>query len=214
MITAWLTFTASLRLTFWRIGTLLIGNVLWLLLTLLIVTAPPASAGLHYLARRLTDPEEEDRTTWRHFFEGLKIYWLLSWQVAGLNWGIGMVLIVNLFFYVQSPQLPIQLIAVVIFYIFLVWLEMQLYLFPLLIEQQDKSIRLIFKNALLLTIKNPGFTFTFGLLLLSMLLVSSALGGPIFLILFSFIAIGRTYATRRMLGIGLDERPVPRFGSK
>ena len=208
MTASWLTFTAAIRLTFWRIGTLLLGNVFWLLLTLLIVPGPPASAGLHHLTRRLVDPEQEDYTTWRHFFDGFQAYWLLSWQVTGLNLAIGIVLLVNFFFYFFSPNQYVQLIAIPMFYAVLVWLGMQIYLFPLLIEQSDKSIRLIFKNALLLTIKNPGFTFTFGLLLLSMILVCTALGGPVLLILFAFLAVGRTYATCRLLGIDLERRVV------
>ena len=85
------------------------------------------------------------------------------------------------------------------FYLVLIWSGAQLYLFPLLIEQQDKRIRLIFKNALFLTLKNMTFTFVFGLLLISMVLVSSTLTGPILLILISFVAVGKVLATQKML---------------
>ena len=89
MVSAWLVFVASFRLTFQRIGLLLIANILWWLLSLPLITWPPATAGLFYVVRRLTNLDESEQTTWRHFFAGFREYWLTSWQLMVVNVAMG-----------------------------------------------------------------------------------------------------------------------------
>jgi uncharacterized membrane protein YesL len=202
MVTGWLVFVATLRLTYRRIGLLLVVNLLWWLCALPVVTWPPATAGLHHVARRLTQPDEDEQTTWRHFFEGFKQYWRAGWQVAALNLIVLLVLAVNIYFYLSLLAPGLRLISLPFIYLLLLWAGMQLYLFPLLIEQQDKRIRLIFKNAFLLTTQNMGFTLALGLLLISMILVASTLTGPVLLILISFLAVAKVLATQYVLRKG------------
>ena len=166
---------------------------------MLLITWPPATAGLHYVTHRLTRPDKDEQTTWRHFFAGFRQYWRASWQVAVSNLIILLVLVVNIGFYVNLSTPGLRLISVPLFYLLLLWMGMQLYLFPLLIEQEDKHIPLIFKNAFLLTARNMGFTLVLGLLLISMILVASTLAGPVLLILISFLAVAKVIATQKML---------------
>jgi uncharacterized membrane protein YesL len=201
MEAAWLVFMASIRLTFQRIGLLLVTNSLWWLLSLPLLTWPPATAGLYHVARRLTRPEEAEETTWRHFFDGFRQYWLRSWQLMGLNLLLGGVIVVSFLFYLAREQLALRLVAAPVFYILLLWLGMQLYLFPLLIEQQQKDIRLVFKNAFILALGNVTFTLVLGLLLLSVILVSSTLTGPVLLILISFLAVAQTLGLQHLLQV-------------
>lgn len=199
MATAWLVFMASFRLTFQRIGLLLATNILWWLLTLPLITWPPATAGLFHVVRRLTNLDESEQTTWRHFFEGFRYYWLKSWQLMAINLVMGFVIIFGFIFYFNQTQSPLRFVSVPVFYIVLLWSSMQLYLFPLLIEQKDKRIRLVFKDALVLALGNPIFTIVFGLLLISVVLVTSTLTGPALLILISFLAVAQTLGLQEML---------------
>jgi uncharacterized membrane protein YesL len=205
MDTAWLVFVAALRLTFHRIGLLLVINVLWWLLMLPLITWPPATAGLFHVVRRLTRLEESEQTTWRHFFAGFKLYWLKSWQLMAINLAIGFVIIVSFLFYLARSQFLLRLVSVPIFYIMLVWLGMQLYLFPLLIEQKNKQIKLIFKNAIVLALGNVVFTAVLGLLLLSVILVTTTLSGPLLIILISFLTVSQTLALQELLGVRYQE---------
>ncbi len=75
---------------------------------------------------------------------------------------------------------------------------MQLYLFPLLIEQQDSRVTLIFRNALILSLAHPGFTFVLNLLLAGVTVLSAVLTGPILFILFSFLASAQTKALQEL----------------
>jgi len=202
MATAWLVFLASFRLTFQRIGLLLATNILWWLLTLPLITWPPATAGLFHVVRRLTNLDESEQTTWRHFFEGFRYYWLKSWQLMAINLILGLVIVYGFIFYFNQTGSILRYVAIPVFYMMLLWISMQLYLFPLLIEQKDKQIRLIFKNALVLALGNPIFTIAFGLLLVSVILVTTIPlnGGPLLLILISFLAVAQTLALQEMLG--------------
>jgi uncharacterized membrane protein YesL len=199
MTNAWLVFRAALILTFQRIGLLLVTNILWWLLSLPLVTLPPATAGLFYVVRRLTDINESEQTTWRHFFEGFKYYWLRSWQLMAINLAIVAVIMISFLFYFNREQTALRLIAVPVFYIMLLWLGMQLYLFPLLITQEVKQLRLMFRNALVLVAGNVIFTVVLGLLLLSVVLVAAALAGPVLFILISFLAVAQTLALQQCL---------------
>lgn len=202
MESAWLTFTASLRLTFRHIGLLLIVNILWWLFSLLLITWPPATAGLFTVARRIVNPDEDDleETTWHHFFIGFKQYWLNSWPLAIVDLAGVIVIGIVFLFYFNNNIAILRLIAVPVFYIGLIWIGLQLYLFPILIAQETKDIRLVFKNAYILMMRNIIFSITFGLLLLSVILVSSTLLGPILLILISFLAVAQTLGLKHVMG--------------
>ena len=199
MLRAWLVFRDAVRLTFQRIGLLLTLNILWWLLSLLLLTWPPATAALYHVSRRLTNIEVSEQTTWRDFFEGMRQYWLKSWQLALGDLALGGVISFGFWFYFNLEHTMLRWVALPIFYIFLVWLGMQLYLFPLLIEQSDKRIRLIFRNAFFLALGNVGLTAWLGLLLLAVILVSSVLTGPVLLILISFLAVAQTLAVQEIL---------------
>ncbi len=77
----WESVSTASRL-FWRhLGMLVVANILWLLLSLLIVTWPAATAGLFYLVRRVVQeeldaPPQEARLG--DFWDGFRQYWLRS----------------------------------------------------------------------------------------------------------------------------------------
>jgi len=199
MVSAWFLFIESFRFTFRRIGLLLIVSLLWWLLSLPLITWPPATAGLFYVVQRLTDINVSEQTTWRHFFEGFRQYWLVSWQLTAINVALGGVIVVSLLFYLGRSEFALRMISVPVFYILLLWLGVQLYLFPLLIMQQPKQIKLIFKNALILSLRNVSFSLVLWLLLLSMALVISTLTGPLLIMLVAYLAVAQTLALQALL---------------
>ena len=197
---AWLVFVAALRHTFHRIGLLLVVNMLWWLFSLPLLTWPPATAGLFYVTQRLTDVNLSEQTTWRHFFSGARMYWRSSWLLAAVNLAVIAIISLNLLFYLNRSQVIWRSIAGPVFLILLFWVAIQLYLFPILLAQKRGGIKLMFKNACILSIQNMGFTVVLGLLLLSVILISTTLAGPVFLILISFLAVAQTLALQEVLG--------------
>ena len=93
----WESVATASRL-FWRhLGMLLVANILWLLLSLLIVTWPAATAGLFYLARRVVREElgsspEEARLA--DFWDGFRRYWLRSTLLMAIDLaGLGLIFV-------------------------------------------------------------------------------------------------------------------------
>ena len=78
----------------------------------------------------------------------------------------------NAFFYLSRCSGWLRLISLPWFYALTFWLISQIYVFLLLIEQHDKRILLIFKNALVLTLQNPLFTLIISLLLILSMVVT------------------------------------------
>ncbi len=199
MGTAWQTFKDSLRLTFEHIGLLIVLNFLWWLLLLPVVTWPPATAGLFHVVRRLTILQESEQTTWRHFFEGMRLYRWTSWKLAAADLALGIILVVNVLFYNNRSQTVLRLLAWPMLSFLFLWGAMQLYLFPLLIEQEEKRITLVFRNAFLLTLGHLPFSLFFGLFLVVVIAVGFVLAGPVLLLVISFLAVAQTLGLQALL---------------
>ncbi len=180
-------------------------------LTLIAILAGgPAMAGVH----NLTNPiPHERRIEFSYFWEGFRRYYLKSWQTLGL-WVVGVVtLAVNIWFYRMWWQqgTQIAIVPVILFlWIMVLWLGIQPYLFPLLMEQEDKRVLLVFKNAILLALVNPGFTVLVIVLLGATLLLSLIFPPLLLLVTFSLAALVDNRAIVQLM-IRLEEQRA-RYG--
>jgi len=171
-------------------------NLAWLGLSLLVVTAPPATAGVYYLANQLAKGET---VSFSLFVQGMRRYFRRSWLLAIIAVVISVLLVGNILFYANFANQWVRLISVFWGYVLLFWLAMLIYLFPLLIEQSDKSLLLILRNAALLVLDNLAFTLTLGILLLLFLLLNVALAVPLFLMAMSGLALIQSKALLTVL---------------
>ncbi|MBA3450158.1 MAG: YesL family protein [Chloroflexia bacterium] len=190
------------RLLWRRLGLLVLANVLWLLLSLPIVTWPAATAGLFTLARRVV-AEELDDAPWNSrisdFWDGFRTHWRRSSLLTVIDLaGLG-VIAVALVFYGRSAAEPIRWLAGPIALIGLVWLAAQLYVFPLLLERTANRPWEIMREALLMTLGYP--LSSLSLLLTSLIIAVPAivLAGPVLFVLFSAMAMVQTVALRQHL---------------
>jgi len=214
------TFWKSVRELFDDLFVLAIINILWVLvnaLALLIIAAAyysgsfalialamllsalsfgPSNAGLYTIAERVT----EGRTSsWRDFFAGLRANAKLSWQVYGL-WMFGLVVLVfNLQFYSLNGSQVSAFLTVLFLYLVVVWFGILIYIGPLMLIQTDKRIRVIARNAALMTFGRP--LFTLGTLLLMAVIVVTSIWLVIllFTITFSFLALWGFRATLTLI---------------
>jgi len=168
------------------------GQFLVLLLPLILIAilaGGPAMAGVHHLTNPIP---HEKRIEFSYFWQGFKCYYMKSWQVLAL-WVVGTVtLAVNIWFYRMWWQqgTQIAIVPVILFlWIMVLWLGIQPYLFPLLLEQEDKGVLLIFKNAILLALVNPGFTVVLMALLGATLLLSLIFPPLLLLVTLSLMAL-------------------------
>lgn len=214
------TFWKSVRELFDDLFILAIINVLWVLinapaflilgaavssgsfgliglaLLLSVISLGPSNAGLYTVAERVT----EGRTSsWRDFIAGLRANAKRSWQVYGL-WMIGLILILfNLQFYGLNGSQLSAFVSIIFLYLLVVWLGILIYLGPLMLIQIDKRLRVLARNAVLMTIGRPLFTLG-TLILMAIILVSSIwLVILLFMATFSFLALWGFRATLTLI---------------
>lgn len=199
---AWDLLLLALRLLWRRVGLLLLANLLWLGLSLLVITWPAATAGLFYLARRVAEEEltaDPQPATIDDFWIGFRQYWRRS-SILAIGDLAGLALIVlALRFYGESTVTPLSWLVGPITLIGLAWAGAQFYIYPLLIQRSDTRVRLVMREAFLMAISYPLNTYSLLLTTLILSIAATILAGPILLIFFSFIAILQTIVLRAIL---------------
>lgn len=133
---------------------ILMANMLWALFTIPLLTAPPAAAGLYYVTNQLA---HDQPVTWRTFFEGFRQYFWLSWRWALFNLLILAILLSNVVFYTEMEGDIFFWVRAIFIALMLIWLLIQTYTFPLLIEQTEARILLALRNSVGLFAFNPKY---------------------------------------------------------
>jgi len=119
-----------------------------------LIPAPPITAALYHVASHLA---REKRIEFNYFWQGFRSYFGLSWKVAGVLLLIGALLTFDVVFYLRSENTIFSIIGFLGLWALAFWLAIQVYVFPLMVFQEDKSLKTILKNASLLTLAYPIF---------------------------------------------------------
>lgn len=145
----------------------------------LMLAPNPATAGVYYVTHRIA---RERRVYFSDFIQGMRRYFFRSLLLLLANLLLFALLLTNLLFYLYNPwQLTILRYAALMWaYGLLLWVEMQLYALPLLMEQDNKSILIVLRNAALLVMSDPLYTTIFLVLLFGTTALSVFLTIPIF----------------------------------
>jgi hypothetical protein len=173
---------AALRDTWNDLLTTALVNLLWTLLTVLIIPGPPATLALFYVGHRLAHGEPTDPGD---FLRALRRYFGLGWRWGLLNGAVLFLLIGDVILTARLSQSDVARLAQGFYLAVLgVWLLLQLYTLPFLFEQETPSLKLALRNSAVMLGRNVGFSVVWGLALAGMLLagtlfflVSLAAGG-------------------------------------
>jgi hypothetical protein len=185
---------------------LLVGlSVLWWLGTVLVVTAAPATAGLHLVANRMANYKRVDAG---FFWEGARRQVKRSWLLYAGNVVLLLAVFVNINFYVNGTVAWMQIVGVMWIWILLFLLLGGQYLFPLLCQQDDPSVKLVARNAILLALRHPLYSFLLFLFQLLIIAISVVLAFPIFLLTPGFVAVAANVGLVGLLQ-ELDLAPPP-----
>jgi hypothetical protein len=198
----WELFILTLRLFWRRMGLLLAANLLWLGLSLLVVTWPAATAGLFYLARRLAEEEltaDPQPAVIGDFWVGFRRHWRHSSALAVGDLAAGVAIVLAMRFYGTSTIALLNWLAGPITLIGLAWAGAQLYLYPLLIERAEHRPWAVAREAFLIAISYPLSTISLLLTALALAIGATLLAGPILLVFFAFLALMQTMALRAIL---------------
>jgi uncharacterized membrane protein YesL len=161
-------------------GPLIVANVLWFALTLPLVTAPPAAAGLYYVTNQLAHRRSAN---WRTFFEGFRTYFWLGWRWGLVNLLVLSVIGANYWFYARIVLNRAEWIEGIFLSLAMLWGILQTYTFPLLLEQKDRRMVTAVRNSVVLYLKYPAFSIGLAVLVLLLLVVSSLLLQPAWIFL-------------------------------
>lgn len=176
---------------------LVVFNFFWLILTIPVITAPPAAAGLFYATRSIAHRKE---TTWKTFFEGFRDFFWLSWRWGLTNLFITMLLVSNIMFYSGIEASWASWLQGTFFALLILWICFSVYPFPLLLEQEDRRVRIAFRNSVVLMLKSPVRFLGIGFILFGIGLLSTILLLPgWFVITASLIAFIANAATITLL---------------
>jgi uncharacterized membrane protein YesL len=136
----------SFREVWQELWTILIIQVLFLLGTILIVTAPPVTLALFFYGNQIAHGE---RTTERDFLQAIRRYWKPAWR-----WGLINLLTIGVLtgdYYLIGKMVTNSNQANLIqgFYITVLasWLLLQLFTLPFLFEQEQPSVLQALRNA-------------------------------------------------------------------
>jgi uncharacterized membrane protein YesL len=188
---------------------------MWLtiyILSLPLITLPAATGALFYLVH-LVVLEERDLDPHparvSDFWAGLRIYgWRATW-LGLLDFAALIVLVISMWFYLWNSLEILRFLAGPTLIIFIVWLAMQLYLFPLLIVYPEEPIRAIIRRAFFLVLGYPLDSLMLVIWLLLLTALSIAMAGPALLLLFSTLALIQTMILR-LIRIAREEIPASR----
>jgi uncharacterized membrane protein YesL len=129
-----------------------------------LIPVPPITGALYYVASLIA---REKRIEFGYLWQGFKSHFGLSWKIGGVILVSAIILVIDISFYFGSDNIVFSVIGFLGLWAVLFWLAIQIYLFPLSFIQEDKSLRLILKNASLLTLAYP--VFALGILIVTVL---------------------------------------------
>ena len=157
---------------------MMVINLLWWFCWLTVVLGPPATFGMYYATNQLAHGSSLGP---RGFFAGMRHYFFRSWQWMLINLAVGVIIAVDLFFYQEQSAGWAQLMRIVLIGLALLWLVIQFYAIPYLMEQEDKSMRIALRNALFTVLAAPGYTLVVSLIAGVIVVLSIGLIAPLFL---------------------------------
>lgn len=159
---------------YYDIFNIIIVNLLWVLLSLPIVTAPGAMAGLFYATNKLAKNEVINS---KIFFDGFRKFFWISWRWTLLNMTVFLAIYLNYDHYLNSDSPNAKWLIGIVIGFGMIWIILQLFIFPLLIEQSENTLLDAVRSSILLFLRYPGPAYLTTLLVAAFALVSVWLFG-------------------------------------
>ena len=158
---------------------LVVINMLWVLFTVLVITAFPAFGGLYYATNRIAHGEIAGAGD---FFYGFRNFWGTSWKWGLLSVGVLGLSAINVWFYGQFEGFGFVIIQSLFLSFIILFMCVQIYLYPFLLEQEMPSLRTAVKNSFSVFIGFMGRTILVFISFLILAIVSTLLP-PLWLLL-------------------------------
>lgn len=182
-------------------------NAMWFGAALTVLLLAPATAGIYaatHSAARGTGQHLDDFVQGAREYLWVSVRWLLA------NVLVVVIFVVNVMFYGAAPGILPQFILIALLSVGLLWLAMQLYVWPFLMVQEDHRLRVALKNAAFLSLASPLYTLTLLAGAALAFVLSLATIAPLALFLISFLALlGNRAVLERLQTFGKLPGPTP-----
>ena len=178
-------------------------SVLWWVGTILIITAAPAALGLHRVANRMANYQRVESA---FFFEAARSNFGKGWILYLIRLGVPALIGINIWFYINMEGW-MWLVGVFFAWLLIVSVMVGLYLFPLFWQQDDPDLKMALRNAAILTLQHPLYTFLM-LIFIAFIVALSVI--PIIMIFLTpaVVAVAANFALTGMLQeMGLAPEP-------
>jgi uncharacterized membrane protein YesL len=136
-------------------------NIVWLAMSLLILPIGPATAALFYVANEVAKGEP---LSFGLFWVGLRRFWRLGLLLSLAVLIITLLIIVNIYFYLNMGQTIGQIIGIIWIYVILIWGVVLNYPFALLVQMEKPSLFKILRNSVLLVLDNLALSLSMTIL--------------------------------------------------
>ena len=184
------------------------ANLLWFVLSALVITAPAAWVGLALLSHRAyTRPS----VSLSDFFDGFREYFWQSLVLGLLNVIVVVVNVSNIISYQGATGMLFDVLRVVWILILLIWFSIQLYIWPLYFEMEQPNLITATRNAALMFLLNPFFIISIWLGILIVVVLSLILVAPWALLTGSVIMVFATSAVLNRLEAAGLRHPLPEY---
>lgn len=180
----------SLKQSFGRIGYLIRVCVWWLMLSLLVVTIPPALAGLYHAVREgLLDPFDLSVKPRQEFLRGVGLHLKRSYILTLINLFFLAVILLGIFFWFTREDAMQRLVTILALAFLVFWWLCQPFLFPVLVEEPGLSAWHVYRRAMRLVILSPFYALAITLATTLLWIAGFILFGPSLLYIPSLIAL-------------------------
>jgi uncharacterized membrane protein YesL len=178
-------------------------NVVWLGLSLTVVLLPPATVAMFEATNGLAHGRSPSLG---EFLRAVPRHLKAAWAWALLNVLVGGVLGASLAFY-AGPEVPVVALRSVFVVATVLWIVSQLLVWPYRFEQEDPSLRLALRNAILTTLAAPAFSLVIAGMVVAVILLSIGLLAPLAVFATAFLCLLGNHAVLDRL-VAFGKRPA------
>lgn len=180
-------------------------SIAWWIGTILIIPAAPVTQAMHHVANRMANYNRVNNS----------FYWEVLWKNFGRGWLLyafhlllpGAILM-NVWFYLTGSTSWMRIIGIAWLWIIVLIMMMMQYFFPLFWQQDEPNLKHVFRNAFLLAMRYPAYTFLMLLFQIVFLALSIVITLPLLLLTPAVMAISANFAAVGILQ-EMDLAPEP-----
>ncbi len=182
------------------------ANVLWIALTVPIVTAPIAWAALcHFSHHSLRQPT----TSFSPFWRGFRLHWRGGLALGVVGLALMLITLVNLLGFSREGGVEAAALRVIWLLVVIGWFGIQLYAFPLLPAMKEPALQGGYRNAGVMFLRHPWFTLGLWLFCAPIIIVSFVLPAAWLLVTGGLLAaIGSVAVQDRLVADGIEAPPL------